>query len=115
MFFALSLIILAVCTESRADDEPNLELPPPATVEETVSPLDMTFYEFVRRRPITTRLKDKLKDMASFVRDTQLNLQLRSYYFFQQDLDRSYKEALVGGGQTVQQVRVILNVPISFL
>ena len=57
------LMVLAVFTESRAEDEATLELPPPATVEETVSPMDMSFYELVRRRPITSWLKDKLKDM----------------------------------------------------
>jgi hypothetical protein len=89
---------LGVFTEIRAEDEASLELPPPATVEEIVSPLDMTFYQWVKRRPITTWLKEKLKDLPPFIRDTDLNLQLRTYYFFQQDLDRSYKEAWAGGG-----------------
>jgi hypothetical protein len=98
IFLVLSLMILAVFTESRAEDEANLELPPPATVEETVSPLDMTFYQFAKRRPITNWLKDKLKDMPPFIRDTDLNLQLRTYYFLDEGLDRTYKEAWAGGG-----------------
>ena len=92
------LMVLAVFTESRAEDEATLELPPPATVEETVSPMDMSFYELVRRRPITNWLKDKLKDMPPFIRDTKLNLQLRTYYFFDEGLGRTYKEAWAGGG-----------------
>lgn len=88
----------AFLRESRAEDEATLELPPPATVEETVGPMDMTFYQWAKRRPITNWLKDKLKDMPPFIRDTDLNLQLRTYYFFQEDLDRSYKEAWAAGG-----------------
>ena len=92
------LMVLALFTESRAEDEATLELPPPATVEETIGPLDMTFYEWAKRRPITNWLKDKLKDMPPFIRDTDLNLQLRTYYFFDEGLDRAYKEAWAGGG-----------------
>ena len=92
------LMVLAVFTETRAEDEATLELPPPATVEETVSPMDMTFYEWAKRRPITNWFKDKLKDMPPFIRDTDLNLQLRTYYFFDEGLDRTYKEAWAGGG-----------------
>ncbi len=87
------LMVLAVFTETRAEDEASLELPPPATVEETVSPLDMTFYEWAKRRPITNWFKDKLQDMPPFIRDTDLNLQLRTYYFLDEGLDRTYKEA----------------------
>jgi hypothetical protein len=95
---ALSFLLTGLFTEIRAEDEASLELPPPATVEEIVSPLDMTFYEWAKRRPITSWFKDKLKDMPPFIRDTDLNLQLRTYYFFQQELDHSYKEAWAGGG-----------------
>ena len=86
---ALSFMIVGVFTETQAEDEATLELPPPATVEETVSPLDMTFYERAKRRPITNWFKDKLKDMPPFTSDTQLNLQLRTYYFFDEGLDRT--------------------------
>ena len=92
------LMVLAVFTETRAEDEASLELPPPATVEETVSPLDMTFYDWAKRRPITNWLKDKLQDMPPFIRDTDLNLQLRTYYFLDEGLDRTYKEAWAAGG-----------------
>jgi hypothetical protein len=92
------LMVLAVFTEIRAEDEANLELPPPATVEETVSPMDMTFYEWVRRRPITSWFKEKIKDLPPFISDMHLNLQLRTFYFFQQNLDNSYNEAWAGGG-----------------
>src|SRR5690606_5796346 len=40
---ALSVLILTAITESRADTEATLEFPPPATVEETLSPMDMSF------------------------------------------------------------------------
>ena len=98
ILLAMSFMFLTVFTESRAEDEANLELPPPATVEEIVSPMDMSFFELAERRPITSWLKDKLKDMPPFIRDTKLTLQLRTYYFFQEDLDRSYKEAWAAGG-----------------
>ena len=92
------LMVLAVFTESRAEDEASLELPPPATVEETVSPMEMSFYERLRPPPVTDWLKEKLKDMPPFIRDTHLNLQLRTYYFFDEGLDGTYKEAWAGGG-----------------
>ncbi len=98
IILALSFMIVAVFTEIRAEDEATLEMPPPATVEETIGPMDMTFYEWAKRRPITNWFKDKLKDMAPFIRDTDLNVQLRTYYFFDEGLDRSYKEAWAGGG-----------------
>lgn len=98
LFLVISFAIVGVYADTWADNEANLELPPPATVEEIVSPLDMSFYEWVKRRPITTWLKDKLKDMPPFLRDTDLNLQLRTYYLFEQGFDHSYKEAWAGGG-----------------
>ena len=98
IILAVSFMIVAVFTEARAEDEATLELPPPATVEETIGPLDMTFYEWAKRRPITNWFKDKLKDMPPFIRDTDLNLQLRTYYFFDEGLDRAYKEAWAGEG-----------------
>jgi hypothetical protein len=98
ILLAFGFTMVAALTETRAEDEASLELPPPATVEDTVSPMDMTFYEWAKRRPITGWFKDKLKDMPPFLRDTDLNLQLRTYYFFQQELDRSYKEAWAAGG-----------------
>ncbi len=95
ILLALSFMIVGVFTETRAEDEATLELPPPATVEETIGPLDMTWYEWAKRRPITNWLKDKLKDMAPFIRDTDLNVQLRTYYFFDEGLDRTYSETTV--------------------
>jgi hypothetical protein len=96
--FSLSFMLVGGLTEIRAEDEANLELPPPATVEETLSPMDMTFYEWVRRRPITSWFKEKTKDLPPFISDMRLNLQLRTLYFFQQNLDNSYNEAWAGGG-----------------
>ena len=58
----------------------------------------MSFYERVKPPPITDWLKEKLKDMPPFIRDTDLNLQLRTYYFFDEGLDRTYKEAWAAGG-----------------
>jgi hypothetical protein len=98
ILLALSFLLVGVLTETRAEDEAILELPPPTTVEETISPMDMSFYERVRARPITSWVKEKVKDMPSFISDMHLNLQLRTYYFFQQNLDRSYNEAWAGGG-----------------
>ena len=98
ILLALSFMIAACLSESRADTEATLELPPPATVEETVSPMEMSFLERLKPPPITDWLKQKLKDMPPFIRDTDLNVQLRTFYFFQEDLDRSYKEAWAAGG-----------------
>lgn len=95
---AFGVLILTAITESRADTEATLEFPPPATVEETLSPMDMSFLDRIKRPPITDWLKQKLKDTPPFIRDTDLNLQLRTFYFFQEDLDRSYKEAWAIGG-----------------
>ena len=98
ILLALSFMLLVLFTESRAEDEASLELPPPATVEETISPMEMSFFELIKPPPVTDWLKQKLKDMPPFIRDTKLSLQLRTFYFFQEDLDRSYKEAWAAGG-----------------
>jgi|GEM_PF-5236306 len=94
----LGVLIITAITESLADTEATLEFPPPATVEETLSPMDMSFLERKKPPPITDWLKQKLKDTPPFIRDTDLNLQLRTFYFFQEDLDRSHKEAWAIGG-----------------
>ena len=77
--------------------------------DEAISSLDMSFYEWAERRPITNWAKDKLKDMPPFIRDTKLTLQLRTYYFFQEDLDRSYKEAWAAGGWLEYQSGCLCN------
>jgi len=72
--------------------------PPPSSVEESVTPMDKAFEKPPERvRPIE-KLKDMLKDTTPFLRDTKLDVNLRSYYFYRDKFDNSKSEAWALGG-----------------
>jgi hypothetical protein len=59
------------------------EEPTPTTVEESISPIERSYIEKVARAGLVAQLKEHLKDMDPFFRDTKLDVNLRTYYFYQ--------------------------------
>ena len=81
-----------------AQEAVSIDRPPPSSVEETVTPMDETFEKPPERvRPIE-KLKDMLKDLPPFFRDTKLDVNLRTYYFYREKFDNSKSEAWALGG-----------------
>jgi len=96
---AVLIIVLVLFGASAwAQSEPALELPPPSSVEEIVSPLELSFVPKPERPRVTEWLKDQLADVPPFLRDSKLNLHVRSGYFFEEQFDDSKKEAWALGG-----------------
>ena len=99
-FRSVGLIILLILfsTNAWAQSEPGLALPPPSSVEEIVSPLELSFVPKPERPRVTEWLKDQLANTPPFLRDSRLNLHVRSGYFFEEQFDNSKKEAWALGG-----------------
>jgi hypothetical protein len=78
--FLISLLFGAV-PESFAQDVISQEEPTPSSVDEITTPIERSFLEGIRRPGFFPWLKDQLEDTPAFFRDTQLDLNLRSFYF----------------------------------
>jgi hypothetical protein len=72
--------------------------PAPASVDQIVSPTERSFSEKPKSEPITERFRELLRDLPPFLRDTELTLKPRTYYFLQENPDKSKSEAWAGGG-----------------
>lgn len=97
----LALLIVALLLSSInawATPEQDLELPPPSSAEDIVTPAELPFMEKAPGPRITEWLKDKLKDTHPFFRDSQLTVHIRSGDFYEDQYDGSKKEALAIGG-----------------
>ena len=70
----------------------------PSSVDEVVTPMDETFKQPSERVPLTQTFKDKLKETPAFFRDTKLNLNLRTFYFYRDKFDNSQSQAWAIGG-----------------
>ncbi len=81
-----------------AQSEPALQLPPPASVEEIVTPMEFSFMKKPLRPLVTEWLKERLENTHPFLRDSKLTLHIRSGYFFEEQFDNSKKEAWALGG-----------------
>lgn len=92
------IALFFLCASAWAQSEPALQLPPPGSVEEVVTPLEMSFRPRPERPRVTEWLESQLKDAPPFLRDSKLNLHIRSAYFFQDEFDESEKEAWALGG-----------------
>ena len=75
-----------------------LEYPFPSSVDEDVTPIEVSFRERVFPAPMFLSLKQQLKDAPAFFRDTQLDFNTRSYYFYRDRFDDSVNEAWAVGG-----------------
>jgi len=83
---------------ARAQEAISQEEPTPTTVEESVSPIERSFVEKIPRPGLFPRLKEQLKDTDPFFRDTALDVNLRTYYFYRDKYDDSVSEAWAIGG-----------------
>jgi hypothetical protein len=81
----------------------SVEEPAPASAEKVTTPMERSFSEKPAEPVLFPGLKEKLKDTPAFFRDTKLNLNLRTYYFYRDKFDDSKSEAwALGGGLSYQ-------------
>jgi len=85
-------------TPALAQEAVSQDGPPPSSVEESVTPMDKAFEKPPERVRPLEKLKDTLKDTPPFFRDTKLDVNLRSYYFYRDKFDNSTSEAWALGG-----------------
>src|SRR5262245_42358118 len=97
---ALAIVLLGT-SRSFAQEEIADEAPPPASVEQSLSPMDRSFVRPFRLLPprpgFFPWLKEQLKDTPQFFRDTKLDLNLRTFYFNGGNFNGSRSEALATG------------------
>ena len=72
--------------------------PPPSSVEESVTPMEKAFEKPPERVRPFEKLKETLKDAPPFFRDTKLDVNFRTYYFYRDKFDDSISEAWALGG-----------------
>jgi hypothetical protein len=70
----------------------------PESVDQVVTPMELTFQEKREIPRFFPWLKEQLKDTPAFFRDTKLNLNIRTYYFYRDKFDDSKSEAWALGG-----------------
>src|SRR5262245_12773144 len=79
---AVWLLLSGLDTEIGAQEIILLEYPFPSSVDDDVTPIEVSFREYVFPAPMFPSLKQQLKDAPAFFRDTQLDFNTRSYYFY---------------------------------
>ena len=72
--------------------------PAPETAEELTGPLGRAFEARAKEETMFPRLKEALKDLPPFFRDTSLGLHVRTYYFNSRSTGDTVSEAWAGGG-----------------
>ncbi len=70
----------------------------PSSVEDVVVPMEISFMEKLGLPPVFPLLKQKLQDTPPFFRDTKLDLNVRSYYFYRDNDSQSINGAWTLGG-----------------
>jgi hypothetical protein len=80
----------------RADETQNE--PTPSSVNDVVVPMDNAYTEKQGPPPESPWLKSQLQNTPPFLRDTKLDLNVRSYYFNKNNYDGSKNEAWALGG-----------------
>jgi hypothetical protein len=93
-------LVLAVAQQTWAGQEALTENPPPATPQEVTTPLEQSFERVPPPEPnvISEPLDKALEQLLPFVRDTQLTLKPRTYYFDQNLPGGKASEAWAAGG-----------------
>jgi hypothetical protein len=102
----LRLLCAAACVLStlvrpdgaRADEATLLENPPASSADAVEAPLEQAVEETPPKAPLFPQLRDLLQDLPPFLRDSRLDLHLRTYYFDRLRFDRSENEAWAYGG-----------------
>ena len=74
------------------------EEPTPSSVDEVTTPMERTFKEKPPLPRFFPWLKEQLKDTPAFFRDTKLNLNVRTYYFYRDKYDDTVSESWALGG-----------------
>jgi outer membrane porin, OprD family len=94
------VLALAVAFQALAGQEALTENPPPATPQEVTTPLEQSFEPAPppQSNAISDAVDQALEHLPPFVRDTQLVLKLRTYYFDQDLTDGKESKAWAGGG-----------------
>jgi hypothetical protein len=102
MFLTAGMTFLVVLTwgvaPSLAQEGISQEEPTPTSVDESVSPIERSFLEGIPRPGLFPKLKEELKDADPFFRDTKLDVNLRTYYFYRDKYDDTVSEAWAIGG-----------------
>jgi outer membrane porin, OprD family len=94
---ALVLVTATVC-RVQAQDIVAQEEPTPSSVDEITTPIQRAFLERIRRPGFFPWLKEQLQDTPPFFRDTEFDLNLRSFYFRRDSFDDSVSSAWAMGG-----------------
>jgi hypothetical protein len=86
-----------------AQEAGSLEEPTPSSVDQITTPMEKSFEEKKPKPGLFPQIKEELKDTPAFFRDTKLALNLRTYYYFQEETGSRIKEAwAIGGGLSYQ-------------
>src|SRR5262245_58987549 len=96
--FLLCSLSFASIGKVEAQEIILLEQPFPSSVDEDVTPIEVSFKGYVFPSPMFPSLKQQLKDAPAFFRDTQLDFNTRSYYFYRERFDDTFNEAWALGG-----------------
>ncbi len=94
------LALLFWCTAAQAQEFLTSEYPPPASIQESKTPMDWAFKKPPERVPLLTGVKEKLKDETPFIRDMTVDVNPRTFYFHQVPFTGNIKEAWALGGST---------------
>jgi hypothetical protein len=97
-FSIITLPLLLLTTAVQAQDVISQEEPTPSSVDEITAPIERSFIERIPRPGFFPWLKEQLKDTPAFFRDTELDLNLRSFYFRRDKFDESVSSAWAMGG-----------------
>jgi hypothetical protein len=81
-----------------AQEATSIGEPIPSSAQEIVTPMARAFEEERARERLSPWLKDYLKDTSPFFRDTRIDFNLRSYYFYQYNNSDNINEAWTIGG-----------------
>src|SRR4026207_1682919 len=76
-----SLLQFGAASRTCAQEVISQEETTPSSVDEIVTPIERSFIDRIPRPGFFPWLTEQLKDTPVFFRDTQLDLNLRSFYF----------------------------------
>ncbi|MCJ7783917.1 MAG: hypothetical protein MUP41_08275, partial [Desulfobacterales bacterium] len=86
IFFVFFLITITglpeIGTPVWAQEVINHEEPTPSSVDEVTTPMGRSFKEKPPLPGLFPWVKEQLKDTPAFFRDTRLNLNVRTYFFY---------------------------------
>jgi hypothetical protein len=107
------VLLLSVAAPSRAQEAISEEGPPPASVEQSVSSIERSYERPARLLLEHARffpwLKEQLKDAPPFFRDMRLDINLRTFYLNNGNLNGTRNEAWAGGGSLAYQSGWLLD------